>query len=132
MKTCQGSCHCGAVRFEADIDLSQPTLRCNCSFCLKIRCWSAPVPPSAFRLLAGDGDLTQYRFGAQREAHLFCRHCGVRPFGIAASPRRGSFYGVSVGCLDNLSEDELASLPITYVDGANDLWDTPPGQIRHL
>ena len=74
-KTYHGSCHCGAVRFAAEIDLAAPSLRCNCSYCLKIRCWASLVPPTAFRLLAGEADLSEYRFGAGRERHYFCRHC---------------------------------------------------------
>ena len=132
MDTFYGSCHCGAVRFRADIDLSAGTMRCNCSFCLKTRCWAVAVPPDRFALLAGEADLTHYQFGARRETHYFCKHCGVRPFGKAMSPRRGEFYGVSVTCLDNATMDELAKAPVTYVDGRHDEWDIPPAETRHL
>ena len=131
-KTDQGSCHCGAVRFAAEIDLAAPSLRCNCSYCLKIRCWASLVPPTAFRLLAGEADLSEYRFGAGRERHYFCRHCGVRPFGRGDSARSGPFVGIGVNCLDDAAVAELAQVPVTFVDGWHDAWDTPPQETRHL
>lgn len=132
LKTYHGSCHCGAVRFEADIDLSQGTLRCNCSICIKARFWPAVVKPDAFRLLAGAGELTRYQFNTRRDAHFFCRQCGVRSFGTGDSPRWGKFYGVNVTCLDDASDAELCATPIVYLDGRNDNWDAPPAEVRHL
>jgi hypothetical protein len=29
-------------------------------------------------------------------------------------------YGVNIGCLEDVSEEELSNIPITYVDGLND------------
>ncbi len=132
LKTYKGSCHCGAVRFEADIDLAQGTLRCNCSICIKVRFWPAVVQPGAFRLRAGEADLTKYQFASMRDTHLFCRHCGVRAFGSGDSPRWGKFYGVNVTCLDDVTDAEMAAAPITYLDGRSDYWDTPPAEVRHL
>ena len=132
MKTYHGSCHCGAVRFEADVDLGQGTLRCNCSICIKIRFWPAIVKPESFRLLSGEADLTRYQFNTKTDTHLFCRHCGVRSFGTGTSPRWGAFYAVNVTCLDDVSVDELVNAPITYLDGRNDNWHTAPAEIGHL
>ena len=132
MKTYRGSCHCGAVRFEADIDLNAGTIKCNCSICSKLRFWPAIVQPPAFRLLAGEAELGNYQFLTGTDQHLFCRHCGIHAFGIGRSPRWGAFYAVNLSCLDDATPDELANAPVTYLDGKNDNWDTPPAAVGHL
>ena len=80
LRTYGGGCQCGTVRFEADLDLSAGTVKCNCSICWRLRLWSVRVRPEAFRLLAGADTLTDYRGGNAVAHHLFCRVCGVHPF----------------------------------------------------
>lgn len=130
-KTYRGGCHCGAVRFEADIDLALGTYKCNCSICTMNRFWPAIVGPDDFRLLAGETELTEYRFNTRKNRHLFCRHCGVRSFGVGQSPQ-GTVYGVNVMCLQDLDIGELVTSPITCVDGRNERWDSAPAEMRHL
>lgn len=125
MKTYRGTCHCGAVTFEADLDLAQPTFRCNCSICRRTRFWPAVARPEDFRLLSGEGELTRYAFGQRVNEHYFCRACGVRTFGIGNDTPVGKMIGVNVGCLEGLSEEALARLAIVYVDGMNDRMETP-------
>ncbi|MEN3277943.1 MAG: hypothetical protein V7631_3733 [Massilia sp.] len=132
MSTYHGSCHCGAVRYAADIDLAAGTIKCNCSICTKMRFWAAPVPSAAFRLLAGAEALGEYRFHLRRDGHYFCRHCGINVFSTGESPSRGAFHAVTVSSLDDLPVDELLAAPVRCFDGRNDNWETPPAEVRHL
>ena len=131
-KTYQGSCHCGAVTFEADLDLGQTTYRCNCSICRRNRFWAAVARDGGFRLLTGEADLTQYLFNTKKNQHYFCKHCGVRPFGIGTETPIGKMYGINLGCLAGVSEAELSRLAITYTDGLHNQWQNPPEFSSHL
>jgi len=132
IKTYRGSCHCGAVRFEADLDLTQPTFRCNCSICRRTRFWPAVVGPSGFRLLEGRESLTRYLFNTRRNEHYFCKDCGVRCFGHGTQTPMGEMYGINLGCMEDVTEEELARLPIVYVDGRTDNWSQAPAHVDHL
>ena len=126
-KTYHGSCHCGAVRYEADIDLSSGTGRCNCSICTKARNWSVIVKPNDFRLLSGEQSLVDYQFGRKMIHHRFCNKCGVRPFS-----RAGEQVAVRVNCLDGVDAQELIDAPVKYFNMRHDDAKSPPAETRHL
>lgn len=132
LKTYQGSCHCGVVRFEADLDLTQSSYRCNCSICRRTRFWPAVAREGGFRLVSGESDLVEYLFNTRKNQHFFCRHCGVRAFGVGNDSSVGKMYGVNLGCLSGVSEEELSQVPITYVDGLHDQWQNSPQFASHL
>ncbi|MES2491041.1 MAG: hypothetical protein V4607_14735 [Pseudomonadota bacterium] len=41
-------------------------------------------------------------------------------------------YGINIGCLEGVTEEELSQIPITYVDGMHDRWDSAPEFMKHL
>ena len=130
-KTYLGSCHCGAVRFKADIDLGQGTFKCNCSICFKTRAWLAPVPAGDFQLLSGEADLVDYQFGRKRLHHPFCKTCGVRAFSRGSDAAGNASYAVRVSCLDDVDAAELVAAPVRYFDMRHDD-PKPPAETRHL
>ena len=110
-----GGCHCGAVRFAAEIDGPPvPALDCNCSVCRMTGFLHIVVPHDKFELITGRDALTSYRFGTGTADHLFCARCGVKSF---YQPRsHPEAWSVNANCLDQPVE-----LAIEHFDGAN--WD---------
>lgn len=133
IKTYTGSCHCKAIRFEADVDLADGTYKCNCTICAKTRYWGINVRPENFRLLSGADALTDYRYNTRRMQLLFCRHCGVAPFTRGEVPELGgSVLSLNVAALDGVAPAELLAGPVTYFDGLHDDWANPPAETAHL
>jgi hypothetical protein len=132
LKTYQGSCHCGAIRYEADIDLEEGTGRCNCSVCAKRRFWGTTIRPEQFRLLTAPETLGDYQFNTNSVHHHFCRTCGTPLFGMGYIEEvGGSFYSVSLATLEN-AEADLVEAPVKFMDGANNNWWNTPAETRHL
>jgi hypothetical protein len=132
-KTRHGSCHCGAVRFECQLDLAEGTNKCNCSICTSTRFWKSIVKADGCQLLQGEGALSVYWFGRGPIHHLFCSRCGVKSFGSGDMDElEGKFYVANVACLDDATDEKLAQSPVTFEDGRNDRWDQAPAETRNL
>jgi hypothetical protein len=113
MRTLDGGCHCGRVRFRVTADLDGVTI-CNCSICTKKGIWHLIVPPDRFELLSGTGELSTYTFNTGVAKHHFCRTCGVHPFYVPRSdPDK---IDVNARCLDGF--DAQAITPKRF-DGRN-------------
>jgi len=118
MKTYQGSCHCGRVRFEIRTELTRVS-ECNCSICRGKGYLHHMVTPDRFRLIQGEADLATYQFGTKRALHQFCRHCGVAAF---YRPRANpANYMVNARCLDGV---DLNSVERVSFDGQS--WELRP------
>ena len=146
MKTSKGSCHCGNVQFEATIDFSKGTGKCNCTYCLKNRFWGAHISPANFKLLAGQDSLQSYsktrrkqpfdmnrNFEVYENYLCFCNICGTHAFGMGNIPEIGGAYvSINVACLNDVDFPEIMKNPITYFNGKDEDWFNPPAFTGHL
>lgn len=125
-KTFHGSCHCGSVRFEADLDLAEGIRRCNCTFCRKFGYQKSFTGYGDLRVVAGKEAMRDYqpKPSAWPEGHInhyWCPNCGGHPFSRGyLEEMGGNFWAVNVTCLDDASEEELAAAPRIYEDGIRD------------
>ena len=111
LTTHQGGCHCGAVRYHVELDLTQPAITCNCSICLRTGAVLAFVSKPAFTLDQGEDNLSDYQFNHKVIHHLFCKTCGVRSFARGTLPDGTESIAINVRCIDGVELDKLALHP---------------------
>jgi hypothetical protein len=124
VETQAGSCHCGAVRFEVELEAGFGGTRCNCSVCTKIAPTAGLVKPSAFRLLSDESALSSYVWGARISTRYFCKACGVHCFGRGHLAEVGGDYvSVNLNCLDQV---DVNTLDVIHWDGRHNNWQAGP------
>lgn len=113
----QGSCHCGAVRFEVPIDATAGT-RCNCSICQKTNVTGQRAQPGSLTVTKGRDDLSGYKTASG--TRYFCKHCGVQLYGEGyVAEIGGAFLSVNLNALDDVDHSEIK---VAYWDGRHDNW----------
>jgi len=114
MQKVEGGCHCGAVRFEAEVNTTSG-VECNCSYCSKAGPILSFTPDDRFRITQGEDRLTDYRFHKQVIAHLFCSTCGISAFGRGQDPSGVKMAAINLRCVDGI---DLESVARQKFDGA--------------
>lgn len=121
-----GSCHCGALKFQVDVDLSQGAIRCNCTICTKLALLVAHTKPENLKLItpASEADLGLYQFARKYSKYFFCKKCGAHCYSRYNIPEinSGDMVRVNVNCLDDV---DPMTLKVGYLDARHDNWMAP-------
>lgn len=102
-----GSCHCGAIRFEAEIDPKRVGV-CHCTDCQTFSGGpfrtSVLVGDENFRLLDGmPSDYEKTAASGTKRKLVFCANCGTHVWGTSSGSEQ-TFYSVRVGTLKQRTE----------------------------
>jgi len=114
-----GSCHCGAVRFQVEAEITELTT-CDCSLCVKKNAVMAKVHEHALTITAGEEALSLYRWNTGVARHYFCSRCGIYTFHRKrAAP---DHFGVNVFCLDGF---DPSTIPLRATEGIGMTLENP-------
>ncbi len=96
-----GGCHCGRIRFEAEID-PEKVLICHCTDCQSLSGSAfrivVRVPISAFNILSGEPKkYVKQADSGNRLVQAFCGECGSPIYGSHVD--NPTYYGIRVATL---------------------------------
>ena len=103
----QGSCHCGAIRYEAEVDPAQVAI-CHCRDCQSLTgtAYRTTVPTAVADFVLKSGEPRRYVKVAEsgnRRLQAFCGDCGTPIYACAYDDPQT--YGLRTGAL--AERDEL-------------------------
>ena len=120
--TLNGSCHCGAVKFTAELNAGLASARrCTCSLCRMRGAVAVTSTPDGFRITQGEEKLATYRFNSRVAEHHFCSVCGI----YTHHKRRSNpnELGVNAACLEGVSPFDFPEIIVN--DGQRHPSDDP-------
>lgn len=118
------ACHCGSVQFSIRLTDEFNTIRrCSCSYCRMRGAIAVSAQLSDIEFVAGEDNLTLYRFNTETAKHYFCKTCGI----YTHHQRRSnpSQFGVNVACIDNISPFDFPE--VVVMDGVSHPADSDSG-----
>lgn len=136
----QGSCHCGFVKYTANIDLVNPSpqmggvfSKCNCSLCHKSGCVLAIPESDSITVVSppeGRSALKDYKFASEKMHHWLCPKCGIKCFldgEFVYEGKEFKFARVNVltldGKVDGSPMEDLRQIKPVYWDGKGIRWE---------
>lgn len=100
-----GSCHCGAIRYSAEVDPANAGL-CHCADCQKLSGspWRASVPTRAedFRIEGAPKVYVKTAESGNKRGQAFCGECGSPLY--AFSPGDPQVFNLRLGSVDQRAE----------------------------
>jgi hypothetical protein len=120
--TLNGSCHCGAVQFTAELAQGLASARrCTCSICRMRGAVAVTSTHDGFRITQGEDKLATYRFNTMSAEHHFCSVCGIYTHHKTRS--NPDELGVNVACLEGVSPFDFRE--VVVYDGLRHPGDNP-------
>ncbi|RUM02775.1 GFA family protein [Rhizobium chutanense] len=100
-----GGCHCGAIRYQAEIDPERVTI-CHCTDCQRLTGSAyritTPARPGCFTLTSGTPKAyTKYGDSGGLSRQFFCPNCGSP---LYRTDGEGGAIGIRVGSIDQRRE----------------------------
>jgi hypothetical protein len=108
MKNYTGSCHCGAFKFNVDLEL-EGLMICNCSMCQRTGYVMAFVAPEQVHVETDEKVLTSYHFNSNKLDHKFCATCGIHPITYGLKSDGSQMRMINVRCLHDVDPTSFAT-----------------------